>query len=77
MKTLLVADVHANLAALEAVLDAESHWDRFVFRVMQERGEGVIDQAYIDERKETWRTAALPERYGIRDYAPLRQQGFR
>lgn len=31
MKTLIVSDVHANLAALEAVLDAQRSWDRFVF----------------------------------------------
>jgi putative phosphoesterase len=31
VKTLIVSDVHANLAALEAVLDTERSWDRFVF----------------------------------------------
>ena len=31
MKTLIIADIHANLAALEAILDKEHAWDRFVF----------------------------------------------
>lgn len=46
-------------------------------KAMQDRGRGIVDQAYIDEWAETWRTATLPERYGIRDYAPLRKQGYR
>jgi len=31
MKILILADVHANLAALEAVLDAEGSWDEVLF----------------------------------------------
>jgi len=31
MKTLIFADVHANLAALEAMLDAEAGWDEVFF----------------------------------------------
>ena len=61
-----------NLALRAVPYDIES-----TCQAMQDRGDGVIDQAYIDEWKETWRTASLPARYGIRDYAPLREQGYR
>ncbi len=31
MKTLIVADIHANLSAFEAILNKESSWDTFIF----------------------------------------------
>ena len=30
MKSLLLADIHGNLAALEAVLEQEEHWDEVI-----------------------------------------------
>jgi predicted phosphodiesterase len=32
MKSLIVADIHANLAALEAIPMKEGSWDTFIFR---------------------------------------------
>jgi protein phosphatase len=31
MKLLILSDIHGNLPALEAVLDAEGYWDGVVF----------------------------------------------
>ncbi len=31
MKSLIIADIHANLASLEAVLESESSWDEVLF----------------------------------------------
>jgi len=78
---LIVSDVHANLAALEAVLDAERTWDRFVFL-----GDAVLAGPQPDEVLSLLRKEAdfclmgnhdLPPRYALRDFKPLLEQGFR
>lgn len=44
MKSLILADVHANLAALEAVLAQESDWDTMLFL-----GDAVVGGSCPDE----------------------------
>lgn len=44
MKSIIFADVHANLAALEAVLDHESSWDEVIFL-----GDAVVAGPHPDE----------------------------
>lgn len=44
MKSLILADIHANLAALEAVLDREGTWDEVIFL-----GDAVVTGPQPDE----------------------------
>ncbi len=44
---------------------------------MKARAQGVVDNAFITDWVEGWRTGTLPKRYFIRDYSPLREQGYR
>jgi len=46
-------------------------------RTMESRARGVVEEAFIEDWKECWRTGRLPSRYFIRDYTPLRNQGYR
>ena len=46
-------------------------------QAMEERAQGVIAEDFIDDWKQCWRTGLLPSRYFIRDYTPLREQGYR
>lgn len=46
-------------------------------RSMRERAQAVVDEAFIADWTEGWRTGTLPKRYFIRDYDPLREQGYR
>lgn len=46
-------------------------------RSMKERAGGIVDEAFITDWIEGWRTGTLPSRYFIRDYSSLREQGYR
>lgn len=46
-------------------------------RSMKECACGMVDDAFITDWVEGWRTGTLPNRYFIRDYSSLREQGFR
>ncbi len=47
-----------------------------VCRAMDERV-SLSDPEFVEDWKNCWRTGELPRRYFIRDYAPLRQMGYR
>lgn len=44
---------------------------------MKERAQGVVDNGFITDWTEGWRTGTLPKRYFIRDYSQLCEQGYR
>ena len=46
-------------------------------RMMAERGAGVVEEAFIEDWAEGWRTGTLPGRYSIRDYGELKRRGYR
>ena len=46
-------------------------------QAMRERAQGVVDNDFIADWTEGWRTGNLPKRYFIRDYRQLREQGYR
>ncbi len=46
-------------------------------QAMQDRAHGIMDEAFIEDWKECWRTGLLPDRYFIRDYTSLREQRYR
>lgn len=46
-------------------------------QAMEERAHGIMEEDFIEDWKQCWRTGLLPSRYFIRDYTPLREQGYR
>ncbi len=44
---------------------------------MESRARDIVEEAFIEDWKECWRTGVLPAQYFIRDYTPLRERGYR
>ncbi|MFC1713487.1 metallophosphoesterase family protein [Candidatus Poribacteria bacterium] len=58
-------------------LKATSYDAEKTCQTMEDRARGIMEEAFIEDWKECWRTGLLPDRYFIRDYTPLREQGYR
>jgi hypothetical protein len=68
---------YALIRDVQVTLEATHHDVEKTCQEMEERARGIVEEDFIEDWKQCWRTGVLPSRYFIRYYTPLREQGYR